>query len=475
MREELGSGIEKGADTVKNTDGLTQKKSPLGKDWTKGNVFHNLLRLSWPMAISNLLMSIGPTIDMIWVGKLGSASVAGVGVAGLAVQIIMVAIWSLMVGMRAMVARFIGAGDTRGPNHVAQQALVVCTVFAVLMAVIGMFFSEAVLGMFGLEDDVVKEGAAYLRILFVGSVVMCIRMMADAGMQASGDVITPMRIAVFYRLFHVALCPFLIFGWWIFPEMGVSGAATTNIISQSMGTALGLWVLFTGRTRLKLSLKGFRLDLNIIWRMVKIGLPALVSGVQKSLTGFIFMWIIAPFGTAAIAAHTISQRIEMFLFMPGMAFGMAAGVMVGQNLGAQKPERAEKSTWLAVAIVEGIMIICSVVLLLWAEQIIGIFNQEPELVKIASTFLRIAVVGYSVLAFVAVLMSALSGAGDTIPGMIIEIIATWLISLPLAYFLPKITDLGIYGVRWGLVAGMLASTAAIIVYFRLGRWKRKKV
>jgi len=475
MRKELGSGTDNIDGTLENSEGSPPVKSSLERDWTKGNIFLNILSLSWPMAISNLLMSIGPTIDMIWVGKLGSASVAGVGVAGIGVQVIMVAIWSLMVGMRAMIARFVGAGDNEGPNQVAQQALVVCAVFAASMAVIGMFLSEEILSLFGLEEDVIQEGADYLRILFVGSVVMCIRMVTDAGMQASGDVVTPMRIAVFYRLFHVALCPFLIFGWWIFPEMGVKGAATTNIISQSMGTAIGMWFLFTGRTRLKLTLKNFRIDPRIIWRMVKVGLPALVSGVQKTFTGFIFMWIIAPFGTAAVAAHTVGQRIEMFLFMPGMAFGMAAGVMVGQNLGAKQPERAEKSSWLAVAIVEGIMIVCSIILLLWAEQIVGIFNQEPELVEIASGFLRIAVVGYTVLAFPAVLMSALSGAGDTIPGMIIEIIATWLISMPLAYFLPKLTGLGVYGIRWGLVAGMLASTSAVLFYFRLGRWKHKKV
>ena len=460
---------------MQETGGVPGRPAMAGRDWTKGNVFHNLLRLSWPMVISNILMTIGPTIDMIWVGKLGVDAMAAVGVAGVAVQIVFMMIWSLMVGMRALIARFIGAGDVQGSNHVAQQALVVCAVFAAIMAVVGIFFSEGILGLFGLEAGVIEMGAAYMRIMFVGSVVMCLRMMTDAGMQASGDVVTPMRIAIFYRLLHVAICPFLIFGWWIFPNMGVSGAAMTNVISQSLGTAVGLWFLFTGRTRLKLTMRNFSIDLNTIWRMVRIGLPALVSGVQRSLSYFVLMWIIAPFGTPAIAAHTVGQRIEMFLMMPGMAFGMAAGVLAGQNLGAGQPERAERSAWLAVALVEAVMVTVSVVVLIYAESIVRIFNTDPVMVEIASNFLRIAVAGYVVIGFMTVLMSVLQGAGDTVPGMIINMVIMWAISLPLAYFLPTFTSLGVYGVRGAMVAAMLVGTVAFLLYFRTGRWKRKKV
>ncbi len=460
---------------MEETGEIPGRPAVAGRDWTKGNVFRNLLKLSWPMVISNILMTIGPTIDMIWVGKLGTDAMAAVGVAGVAVQVVMMAIWSLMVGMRAMVARFIGAGDAKGANHVAQQALVISAAFAILMAVVGIFFSEPILSVFGLEADVVRQGAAYMRIMFVGSVAMCVRMMADAGMQASGDAVTPMRIAVFYRLFHVALCPFLIFGWWLFPPMGVTGAATTNVVSQSLGTVISLWVLFTGRSRLRLTLRNFSLDPTIIRRIVKIGIPALVSGVQRSFTYFILMWIIAPFGTAAIAAHTVGQRIEMVLFMPGMAFGMAAGVLVGQNLGAGQPERAEKSSWLAVGLVEAIMIIVSVAMLIWAESIVRIFNTEPTLVLIASTFLRIAVAGYIAMGFMVVFMSVLQGAGDTMPPMIISVVTAWAVTLPLAYFLPKVTDLGVYGVCWAMVAGIVSGAVAFLLYFRTGRWKRKRV
>ena len=460
---------------MEETEGFAGRKTPFGRDWTKGNIFHNLLRLSWPMAVSNTLNMLGPTIDMIWVGKLGTASMAGVGVAGIAVQLVMGAMMGLMMGMRAMIARFVGAGDVRGANHVALQASVLSGAVAILMPAVGIFFAEPIMSLFGLEADVVAEGAAYLRILFVGVAAMSFRMMSEGIMQASGDAVTPMRITLVFRLFHVALCPFLIFGWWIFPRMGVTGAATTNIISQSLGLALGLWVLFTGRSRLRLTLRNFRLDPGIIWRIVRIGFPALVSGIQRTFSQFVVMLFVAAFGTIPVAAHTVNQRIEMILFMPAMAFGMASGVLVGQNLGANQPERAEKSAWLAVGLVESLMVISSVAMLLWAEHIIRIFNTESDLVVMASAFLRIAVAGYIVLGFMAVFMQSLSGAGDTLPPMIVGLGTVWLVTLPLAYFLPKVTDLGIYGIRWGMVAGMSFSAVLYTIYFSLGRWKRKRV
>ena len=453
----------------------TGGEAMFGRDWTKGSIMRNLLLLSWPMIVSTGLNMLGPTIDMIWVGRLGAASIAGVGVAGIAVMLVMSAMMGLFMGLRAMIARFVGAGDIQGANHVARQALVISAAFAIVMAALGIFFAESILVLLGLEADVVAEGATYMRIMFVGTVVMSFRMVAEGVMQASGDAMTPMRIAVLFRFSHVALCPFLIFGWWVFPRMGVSGAAVTNVISQSLGLALGMWVLFSGRSRLRLSLSNFRIDLNIIWRMVKIGIPASIMGIQSSLGQFVLMWLMVPFGTLAVAGHTLCQRVEMVLFMPGVGLGMAAGVLAGQNLGARQPERAEKSGWLAIGVAEGIMVTCSVVILVWAEGLIRIFSPEPGLVEMTGDFLRIATVGYMVLGFIMVSQFCISGAGDTIPPMIFALVIIWVVQLPLAFFLARVPELGVYGVRWAMVSGMLVGAVAFTMYFRMGRWKRKEV
>ena len=238
------------------------------KDWTKGSIIGNLFSLSWPIMVGGSLNMLGPTIDMIWVGRLGTASMAGVGISGMAVMVVNSLRMGLQTGTRAMIARFVGAGDEQGANHVAQQAFVVSAAFSTVMAAIGIFLAEPILVMLGVEADVVAEGTAYMRIMFVGSIAMSFRMMSESVMQASGDTVTPMRITIIFRLFHVALCPFLIFGWWLFPRLGVSGAAMTNVISQSMGVGVGLWILFSGRTRLRLTMRNFRLDGNIICQPV---------------------------------------------------------------------------------------------------------------------------------------------------------------------------------------------------------------
>lgn len=445
------------------------------RDWTQGSIIKNLLSLSWPMIVTNTIMMLGPTIDMIWVGRLGSAAIAGVGVSGMAVMLLNSMMMGLAQGMRAVIARFVGARKFDGAGHAARQAFVICAAFSFVMAIIGIVLAEPILLLLGLEADVVTEGASYLKILFGASVSMSFRMLIESIMQASGDTVSPMKITLGYRIFHVVLCPFLIFGWWIFPEMGVSGAALTNVIAQTLGMAIGMWFLFTGRTRIRVTMKDFKIDFKMIWRIVRIGIPALISGLQRNATQLIIMWFVVPFGTAAVAAHTLNQRIEMIMLMPTFALGMASGVLAGQNLGAEHPDRAEKSSWIAVAIVEGVMIIFSIVLLIAAEHIVHLFSSEPEVVEIAASYLRIGVTGYIVLGFVAVLMNSLSGSGDTLPPMIVAMSTVMVITLPLAFFLSKYTSLGVYGIRWAMAAEMVVQAVIFVIYFRTGKWKTKYV
>ncbi len=465
--------MEEGSEN--KVEGSTGRTSARNRDLTKGSIIGNLWSLSWPMMISSILNMAGPTIDMVWVGRLGAASIAGVGVAGLVVQVVIAAMMGIVTGARAIIARFIGAGDAKGANHVAQQAFVISAVFSIVFAVIGFLLVEQIMLMFGLEPDVIAEGAAYMRIMFVGAAAMSFRTMAEGMMQASGDAVTPMKIIVFSRIFHVVFVPFLIFGWWIFPRMGVSGAALTNVISQSLGLALGLWFLFGGRTRLRVTLSNFRVDLNIIWRMVKIGIPIAILVGQWMLGGLVMMWFMAPFGTLAVAAHTLVERVSAFVQMPSSGFGAAAGVLAGQNLGAGQPERAARSGWMAVGLVGGLTLIGSVYILLWPESLVRIFSSEPDLVEITGIFLKIAILAYLGMGLCSVFFMWLSGVGDTIPPLVIGLGAMWLVQMPLAYLLPKYTDLGVYGVRWAIVASLVVGALIYMVYMPGGRWKSKKV
>ncbi|MBI4267759.1 MAG: MATE family efflux transporter [Chloroflexi bacterium] len=452
------------------------RRATLERDWTKGSIVRNLLSLSLPIIMTQTLNQVGQFVDMIWVGRLGAVSMAGVGISSLIIMMVNLVNTGLFVGLRAMVARHIGAGDVKGANHVAQQAFVIAAVFAVFIAAIGIFFAEPIFVLLGVEPEVVTQGAAYMRIQFVGLVTLSLLHIAQTMMQASGDTVTPMWIAVFFRILHVVLDPFLIFGWWIFPQLGVTGAALTQVIAQGVGGAIGLGLLFSGRTRLRLTLNEFHLDRNVIWRLVKVGTPAAITGVQRSLPYVVLIWFITPFGYVAVAAHSLVQRIiDSFVQMPGVGMGDGSGVIGGHNLGAGRPERAERTGWTAVGLTTGLMIIVSVVVWFWAEHIVRLFNSEPDLVTIASAFLRIQIIGYMLFGFVMVLSHTLEGIGDTMPVMLATLISMWVLQVPLGYFLPKFTSLGVYGVRWAIVAALVMRAVAFFVYFKSGRWKRKIV
>jgi len=445
------------------------------KDWTKGSIIQNLWSLSWPMTISTTIRMMGPTIDLIWIGKLGAAPLAGVGVSSMLVMMVNSARMGLQTGTRAMIARFMGAGDEEGANHVAQQAFVISLIFSVFIAAIGVFLAEATLRLLGLEADVIKEGAAYMRIQFIGMVFMSFWMLSQGIMEASGDSITPMKITIGTRLLHLVLAPALIFGLWIFPPLGVSGAALANIGDTSIAVLIAMWFLFSGRTRLRPSMKGFRLDGSMIWRIVKIGIPASVTGMERSMANVLVMWFVVPFGTFAVGAHALMERVGMFVRMLAMGMGRASGVLAGQNLGAGEPERAERTGWVAAGLYTAFMLFVSTAIWFWAEYVIRIFNPEPELVRIGAAFLRIEIVGYMVFGFVMVLMNCLNGVGDTMIPMITTLISMWGVQVPAAYLLTRFTDLGMFGVRWGLVSGIIVRASIFAAYFKLGRWKLKEV
>lgn len=452
-----------------------QQANFIKRDWTKGPILSNLLLISWPMAVMELLYMVSQIVDMVWVGRLGPVAIAGVGVANIIIMIVMTMDFGLIMGMRAMIARFVGAGNVRGASNVAGQAIIIGVVWGLLITVAGTFLAEPALRWFGVEAAVVAQGAAYMRVIFAGWVVMELLVMCLFSIQASGDTITPMVVEACMRAVHVAVCPALVLGWWIFPELGVSGAALSNIIAHSLGVVALLVILFKGYSRLRIILSDFRPVFDIVWRILKIGIPALIMNLQKALGDVALTWIIVPFGTVAVAAHSLNCRLEMFVMAVAMGLGGGAGVLIGQDLGAAQPEQAKKSGWYAVGVLEVFMVAFGIAILLWAEQIMGIFTTEPELVEVGSVFLRIAVAGYLLMGVVFVLQSGIAGAGDTLTAMIVSIGMTWVVMVPLAFFLPGVADLGVLGVRWAIVGGGFAGAVVLIVYFWRGRWKAKKV
>jgi putative MATE family efflux protein len=446
------------------------------RDWTEGNVFRNLLSLSWPMLINRSLTTMRPVVDTIVVGRLGAASLAGVGVGAMVVMVMQSMMWGLVVGLRAMVARLVGAGDKEAANHAAQQGYVISIILAIILAAIGSSFASEILRLLGVETDVVTLAVPYIRILFVTAVLMLIRYTNEAIMEAAGDTITPMKITALATILHVTFCPFLVYGWWIFPRLEISGAAWAGVIAQGVAASLGLWILLTARSHLRLVFRNFKLDLNMILRILKIGIPASMTTMQRSFARLIMMRFIVQFGTLALAAHTLLTRIiDNFTYTPIMAWGMGAGILAGQNLGAGQPDRAQRTAWLGVALCSALAFLVSITIWFWAEGIVRIFTPEAEVIDIAAAFLRIEIVSLLVVSLAIVLSQCLNGVGDTLPVMLVNLVTMWGMVVPLALFLPQIGNLGVYGVRWAMVTGVVSRAVFYAIYFVRGRWKRKKV
>ena len=455
---------------------MTDGRDSQLRDWTEGSVLRNLLSLSWPMIVSRSLIVLRPVVDMIVVGRLGAAPLAAIGVGTMVVIVVQSLMFGLVIGLRAMVARLVGAGDKEGANHAAQQGYVISIILAIILAAIGALFAKDIILLLGMESDVATLATPYIRILFVAAVLMIVRHTNDAIMEASGDTTTPMKIAALSTILHVILCPSLVYGWWFFPRLEISGAAWSGVIAQGAAASLGLWVLLTGQSRLRLTFSKFKLDLNMIWRIVKIGIPASTTTTQRTLADLILMRFVIRFGTLAVAGQTVlSRMVNNLVHMPLTAWGMGAGVLAGQNMGAARPDRAQRTAWLAVALCSVITLLVSIVLWFWAEDITSLFTPEADVIAITSTFLRIEIVSLLVVGLAIVLSQSLNGVGDTLPVMVVNLVTMWGMVVPLAYFLPQVGNLGVYGVRWASVTGVVCRSIFYTAYFLLGRWKRKKV
>jgi putative MATE family efflux protein len=412
---------------------------------------------------------------MAFVGRLGPASVAAVGISGQVLMLLFTVFMGIATAATAMVARAIGAGDQERADAVAAQALLLSLVASVVVGGVGYALAPRLLSIFGAEPEVVRLATGYLRIMFVG-IAAILSLFTGAGiLRGAGDALTPLLISVVAGVANGVLDPLLIFGLLGFPRLGVHGAAVASVAAQFIGFGIGLYVLTSGRTRVRLRLGAFRPDPATLWRIVAVGVPSSVQMVLRAVMGVVLLPIVAGFGTHVLAAFTVGGRLMMVGFMPTFGIAAASATLVGQNLGAGRPERAEKSALASTGMSVAIMAAAAVVASACAPFIIGAFAPEPGVVDAGRFFLRIAAPGLVFAAVGITLGRAVAGAGDTVPPMIIALLVLWGLQVPLAYFLARIPSMGETGVYWaGTLAG-LAQAAMTSAYFFTGRWKRKRL
>lgn len=464
---------------------MTEVASPAGRgsrrhsyatrDLTRGSVPRHLWFLAWPQMIEQVLTIADHLADMVWAGHLGARSIAGLGVAQSYSQLAMTGRMGFDTAMRAMVGRAVGAGDVRTANHVVLQAFTLSAAFSLLVMIVGVLLTEPLMRLLGVSDAVVAAGADYMRVQFIGQGAIAYRMMTGAALQASGDTLTPMKATTVVRVIHIALSPCLVFGWLFFPELGLAGAAVANCLAQFVGGSLNLRALLAGTSRLHLQLRSYRLDVPLLRQIARLGAPAAVTSAERTIAQLMLIGIVAPFGDHVLAAFSLTRRSEMIAHMGMGGLGQSSGILVAQNLGAGRPERARAAVRWAILYSTALLVILGALLFVFAEPVLAVFNDEPELLGTAAVWLRIQVAGFVFLGAATVFMQSFNTAGDTMAPMIVTLFSIWGVQQPLALVLPGLWGLGEYGVGWAINAALLVRCAAFVPYYYWGPWMKRRV
>lgn len=466
------------------------RSSYVTRDLTEGSIPRNLWFLAWPQMIEGVLNVVGQMMDLFWAGRgFGVQAIAGLGLAQTYTMLLMQGRMGLDMGMQAMISRAIGMGDRRLANHAALQAFTLTGAFSLVMATVGILLTERLLRIVGVSEAVMAQASLYMKINFIGMGTTGFRMMSGTALQASGDTMTPMKASAVTRVIKVFLSPMLAFGWLGFPALGLAGLAVATVLSQLAGVAMNFYALFRGTSRLHLTFQGYRPDPSVLRQQIKIGAPAIYPGMERSVAQLILMGIVAHFGDVTLASYSLVNRAQMFVMMGMMGLGRSSGVMVGQNLGANKLPRARQSVLWALGFIFCINSLLGTPIFIFPRLFLGIFSRDPELLAIATVWLRIQLVGYMFMGATQIFVQSFQTAGDTIIPMIVSPFATWGVQQPLAIMLsgiaanrklfglqlPTVGHLGHLGVAWAVVISMLAPLLVYVPYYVWGPWWKKRV
>lgn len=440
---------------------------------TEGSIFKNILFLSLPSMVTLLLQDAFNLVDMYFVGKLSASALASVSMAGIIVGLLLVAVNGISAGTVALVSRHVGEGDIDKADKVVMQSFILGLIMTVIVTIIGCLFAPQMLELLGASEEVVIQGTSYLRITFGGSITIFLTVLMFSALRGAGDPLSPMRILVVSTIANIILDPIMIYGLWGFPRLEVAGSALATIVARAIGMVMVLRVMFQEKSIIKLRAQDFHFNWDIVKNIMKIGTPGALGALVLNISALLLMGIVATFGTFAVAAYGVGMRLNMAVMIPTMGFGVASATLVGQNLGAGKPERAEKSGWVCAGISASIMAILSIVFLLLSGDLISIFNDEIEVVKIGTQFIRILAPSYIFIGSGMTLGRGLEGAGDTIHTMMFSTITMLVLRIPLAWYLPH--WFGMKGI-WSSLALTNAIYGIIVaIWFKMGRWKKRKI
>ncbi|MEL7186756.1 MAG: MATE family efflux transporter [Pseudomonadota bacterium] len=445
------------------------------EDYTRGPIGRALGLLAIPMMLEMSMESVFAVVDIAFVSMLGTDAVAAVGITEALVTVLYSVAIGLGLAVTAMVSRRIGAGDPDGAAEVTGQSIWIAAVLSALIGIFGFIFARDLLAIMGASDSVIETGYGFTAWLLGGSFSIFYLFLLNAAFRGAGDATVALRSLWLANGINIVLDPCLIFGLGPFPELGVTGAAIATTIGRGTGVAYQLWYLLNGRGRLSCGLRHLKINAALTKRMIQLSLGGIGQFLVATASWIIVMRIVAIFGSAAIAAYTIALRMMEFIFLPAWGLGNAAATLVGQNLGAGQPDRAEASTWRATKYNIIFMSVTGFLLFIFAHEVTSFFTTDPDVLRWGTSCLKILGVGFPMYATGMVIVQALNGAGDTGTPVVLNMICFWLVETPLAYTLATGTDLGPNGAFMAIVVAESLLTILSIIVFRRGKWKHRQV
>lgn len=444
-------------------------------DYTEIKIGKAIFLLAVPMILELIMESTFAVVDIFFVGKLGPSAVATVGLTETYLFLLYSIGMGLSMAVNAIVARRIGEKEKEKAGISAVQSIFLAVMISLPFALAGIFYSKELLALMGADEWVLENGSRYMQWMLGGNAVIMLLFIINAIFRGAGDAAIAMRVLWIANGINIDLDPVLIFGLGPFPELGIEGAAVATNIGRGIGVLTQLWFLFRGVKHIRV----FRSQLYLQWETIKNIVKTSLGGIGQMLvamTSWIFiMRIISEFGSQSVAGATIAIRIMMFSMMPAWGMSNAVATLVGQNLGAKKPERAERSVWITGVWNMSFLILVAIVYFFFSEKLVGIFTDDPGVIAVGGLWLKIVSYSYFVYAWWMVATQAFNGAGDTFTPTKINLVFFWLIQIPLSYFMSKVLGMNISGVFWAIFISETAVGLFTLWLFTRGKWKSVKV
>jgi len=445
------------------------------RDFTSDSIGKALLILSIPMVLEMIMESIFAVVDIFFVSKLGADAVATVGITESSMTIVYAIAMGLSTATTALVARRIGEKRSGKAGAVAFQAILSGLIVSILISIPGVIYAKDFLLLMGASEEMAEAGYMFPAIMFGGNVVIMLLFIINAVFRSSGDAAISMRVLIMANLINIILDPLLIFGIGPFPELGLKGAAIATTTGRGIAVCYQFYLLFKGHKRIRLELEHLKIKLKVMVKLFKLGAGGILQNIIATSSWIALYRIISEFGSEAMAGYTISIRIVVFVLLPSWGLSNAASTLVGQNLGAKQPERAERTVWITAYANMVLLGLVGIILIIFPETFIRLFISDPNVISNGAVSLRIISFGFVSYALGMVLIQGFNGSGDTVTPTRINLFCFWLFEIPLAYLLAVVFGLKIHGISIAIVAAETALTITAWYYFRKGKWKMVKV